>query len=242
MKTLAALMLALMLAIGGARAAAQPSPIDAELRQNTQALLDAIAPGDTATWNRLLDARVIQVDENDVVRGKSEILANLQPLGPGLVGHLAIDDFRVATAGEAAVVTHEDDEYLEYHGQIIRSRFRMTDTWVHSADGWRLIGEQVLAVLKDPPAIHVDRATLCGYAGRYALVPDIVQTVRCADDKLIVSRDGRPDRTFLPESPDVFFEPGAPRTRRMFQHDAHGRVTGFVDRREARDVVWKRIG
>jgi uncharacterized protein DUF4440 len=232
--------LAILLTICGTTAAAQSS-VEAELRQNTQALLDAIAPGDTATWNRLLDPRMIQVDENDVVRTKDQILANLEPLGPGLVGRLAIDDFRVALAGDAAVVTHEDDEYLEYHGQVIKSRFRMTDTWVHAADGWRLIGEQELAVLKDPPAMQLGRATLCGYAGRYALVPDIVQTIRCEDDRLIVSREGRPDRTFLPESPDVFFEPGAPRTRRMFQRDAHGRVTGFVDRREARDVVWKRV-
>ena len=234
---------ALLLAASAAHAtrAGAQSSVDAELRRNTQALLDAIAPGDTATWNRLLDPRVIQVDENDVVRNKAQILSGLQPLGPGLVGHLAIDDFRVAEFGTGAVVTHEDDEYLDYHGQVIRSRFRMTDTWVRSADGWRLIGEQVLAVLKDPPAIRLDRATLCGYAGRYSLTPEIVATIRCAEDHLIVSREGRPDRTFLPESPDVFFELGAPRTRRMFQRDPQGHITGFVDRREARDVIWKRI-
>ncbi len=223
------------------RADAQ-SRVEAELRRNTQALLDAIAPGDTATWNRLLDARVIQVDENDVVRNKAEILANLRPLGPGLVGHLAIDDFHVAQFADGAVVTHEDDEYLEYHGQVIWSRFRMTDTWARSADGWRLIGEQVLAVLKDPPSIQLDHATLCAYAGRYALTPDIVATIRCADDHLVVAREGRPDRAFLAESPDVFFEPGAPRTRRIFQRDANGRIVGFVERREARDITWKRIG
>jgi hypothetical protein len=224
----------------GARAGAQSS-VETELRRNTQALLDAIAPGDTATWNRLLDPRVIRVDENDVVRDKAQILAGLQPLGPGLVGHLAIDDFRVAIAENMAVVTHEDNEYLDYHGQVIKSRFRMTDTWVRSGDGWRLIGEQVLAVLQDPPAIHIDHPTLCGYAGRYSLTPDIVATIRCEGDRLVVAREGRPDRTFLAESPDVFFEPGAPRTRRIFQRDGQGHVVGFVDRREARDVVWKRV-
>ena len=95
---------AVLLAACGARAAAQSS-VEAELRHNTQALLDAIAPGDTATWNRLLDSRAIQVDENDIVRDKAQILANLQPLGPGLTGHLDIDDFRVATTGIMAVVT-----------------------------------------------------------------------------------------------------------------------------------------
>jgi Domain of unknown function (DUF4440) len=224
-----------------AQQATAQSSVDAELRRNTQTLLDAIAPGDTAIWNRLLDPRVIQVDENDSVRTKAQILADLRPLGPGLKGHLDIDDFRVANTGDVAVVTHEDAEYLDYHGQIIRSRFRMTDTWVRSSDGWRLIGEQVLAVLKDPPAIRLDHATLCGYAGRYAMTSEIVATIQCVDDHLVMTRAGRPERTFVAEATDVFFEPGSPRTRRIFQRDAHGRVTGFVDRREARDVAWKRI-
>jgi hypothetical protein len=34
--------------------------------------------------------------------------------------------------------------------------------------------------------------------------------------------------------------PGAPRSRRIFSRDASGHIIGFVDRREARDIVWKR--
>jgi hypothetical protein len=213
---------------------------ESELRHNTQALLDAIAPGDTATWNRLVDSTAIFVDENDVVRTKQELLAQLKPLGPGLVGNLAIDDFRVVLHGSVALVTHEDKEYLDYHGQIIRSRFRNVDTWLRESAGWREIGSQTLAVLQDPPAIHVDRATLCAYNGRYTMTSDIAATLRCSGDSLIVQREGHPDRVFLPETRDVFFEPGAPRTRRIFQYDARGRVTGFVDRREARDIAWTR--
>jgi hypothetical protein len=231
---------ALLLAAWPALAADQPSA-ENELRRDTQALLDALAPGDVAVWDRLLDDRAIQVDENDVVRTRPQILAELKPLGKGLSGHLAIDDFRVALYDGFAVVTHEDDEYLDYHGQVIRSRFRMTDTWRKTPDGWRQIASQVLAVQKDPPAIHLDKAKLCSYAGRYALTPDIVATISCEDGRLIVERPGVPGRTFLPETADVFFEPGSPRTRRMFQTDAEGRVTGFVDRREERDIAWKKL-
>jgi hypothetical protein len=56
-----------------------------------------------------------------------------------------------------------------------------------------------------------------------------------------MKRAGHPDRFFLPEVRDVFFEPGQPRTRRIFERDAQGRITGFADRREERDIVWKRI-
>jgi ketosteroid isomerase-like protein len=224
----------------GEAAGQEPPALATELRRNTQLLLDAIAPGNVAVWDSLLDPAVLQIDENDVVRTKPEILADLKPLGPGLVGHLDIDDFRVAVTGDVAVVTHEDSETLEYHGQMIRSRFRMTDTWRKASDGWRLLGSQVLAVLQDPPAVSLDRKTLCSYAGRYALTSAIVATIRCAGDRLLVERTGQPERIFLAELKDVFFEPGLPRTRRIFLRDARGRITSFVDRREARDVRWLR--
>jgi len=215
---------------------------ESELKRNTQALLDAIAPGDAAVWDRFLDPRAIQIDENDVVRDKPAILTELKPLGKGLVGRLAIDDFRPVIHGNVAVVTHEDKEYLDYYGQIIRSRFRLTDTWIKTPEGWRLIASQVLAVQQDPPALKLDRAQLCKYQGRYSLTPEIVASIHCADDRLIVRRPERTDRTFLPEASTVFFEPGQPRTRRIFQLNAGGEVIGFVDRREGRDVVWKKIG
>jgi Domain of unknown function (DUF4440) len=244
--------LALLLAVGlytqWARAedcgASTPMPSDAEvaaeLRANTQAMLDAIAPGDASIWNRLLDDAAIQIDENNIVRNKAQILAEFKPLPAGLVGHLKVDDFRMVRRDRVAVVTHEDDEYLDYHGQIIRSRFRMTDTWVQHPDGWRELGSQVLAVLKDPPAQRLPANILCQYAGRYRMTPAIVGSLRCRGDELIFTQTGRPDRYFRAELTDVFFEPGAPRTRRIFSRDAAGRITGFADRREARDIVWKR--
>ena len=59
-------------------------------------------------------------------------------------------------------------------------------------------------------------------------------------DHLVFSRSGRPDRTFRPELKDLFFEAGQPRSRRLFQRDAAGAITGFVDRREERDILWRR--
>ncbi len=210
------------------------------LRDATQQLLDAIAPGDVAVWERWLDPAVLYVDENDVVRGKAEMLKELQPLPKGLVGHLKIAEFRMSLAGDTAVVTHEDDETLDYFGQVLLSRFRNTDTWHRTPVGWRLLGSQVLAVHQDPPAVTLDAATLCTYAGRYVLTTEISATARCEGNGLVFERAGRPNRTFMPELKDQFFEPGQPRSRRQFQRDANGAITGFVDRREERDIVWKR--
>ena len=43
------------------------------------------------------------------------------------------------------------------------------------------------------------------------------------------------------EAPDVFFVKGDPRIRKIFQRDASGKITGFVERRESWDIAWIRI-
>jgi hypothetical protein len=206
----------------------------------TQELLDAVAPGQRAVWERLLDERFIQVDENGIVRNKAELIAELQPLSAGLVGSIEVDRFRVVIEGDTAIAAVEMQEHLDYHGQPIRSRFRSLDTWRRTPQGWRLAGQHIAAVLKDPPAVALSREQLCAYEGVYSLKPGLETTITCADDGLTSRREDRPVVTYLPELLDIFFAAGQPRTRRIFTRDAAGRVTGFVDRREGEDVRWTR--
>jgi hypothetical protein len=214
------------------------------IRVKTQELVDAVAPGHVAVWRDLLDDRMVHVDENGVVRTKSQLLEELGPLPAGLVGSLRVDSFRVEVHGDVAVATHEEDERLDYHGQHLRTRFRMTDTWKRTDSGWRLIGQQVAAVLEDPPALAAPLDPTCPYAGRYVLsgnTDTITTTMRCEGDHLVSVREARPPATFRPETADVFFQPGQPRSRRIFRRDASGAVIGFVDRREGRDLAWRKL-
>jgi hypothetical protein len=220
-------------------------PADAgELWAKTQALLDAVAPGDVAVWRETLDERALLVDENDTVRTKAEMLAELRPLPPGLLGSLRVETFRAELHGDFAVTTHVDDERLDYHGQSIGTRFRMLDSWRRTAAGWRLVASQVAAVLDDPPPAAAALEDSCPYAGRYRLngdAPEIVVRLRCEAGALVSERDGRPAASLRRESGDVFFEPGRPRSRRIFRRDAHGAVVGFVDRRDGHDLEWQRV-
>lgn len=212
-----------------------------ELRGLTQQLLDAIAPGDVATWESLAHPDLIHVDETGRVRTKAEFLKALRPLGAGLVGRLAIDTFRAEQHGEVVVVTHEDDEMLDYYGQILRSRFRATDAWRHTKErGWQLVSSQVLALQIDPPAITLTSEELCRYNGVYALTAAISATVQCVDGGLRIERTDRPAVVYRPEVRDVFFLPGEPRTRRIVQRDENAQIVGFVDRREGRDIRWRK--
>lgn len=221
--------------------AASSRAVEDELRQSTQELLDAVAPGRVDVWRALLHDRMIHVDENGSVRNKAELLAELRPLPAGLKGSLRIASFRVEVHGDVAIATHEDREDLDYFGQKLDSRYRTTDTWLRTAQGWRLIGAQVLAVPEDPPAAALDAKQLCAYEGVFALTPEVTATVRCRESELTVERAGRPTVIYRPETADVFFSPGQPRTRRIFQRDASGGVIGFVDRREGHDIGWRKV-
>lgn len=230
-----------LLAILAATPAPDKTSVEAELKRMTNELLDAVAPGDVEVWKRYAHERLIYVSEANQELTKAQLIEEMKPLPKGLVGNLEVGAFRVELHGNVAVATYVADERLDYHGQVIESRFRTTDTWLKTEAGWRLIGSQVLAVLEDPPAIALPRETLCGYAGTYRLTPEIVTKVTCTDDGLLSERTGRKAAAMKAEVRDVFFTPGQPRTRRIFLRDARGAVTAFVDRREGLDIRWIRV-
>jgi Domain of unknown function (DUF4440) len=221
--------------------AAPSSDVAAVLKRQTQELMDAVAPGKAEVWQRYLLDDAVYLDENGVVYDKATLLKELTPLPPGLVGRIVVDRFQVELHGDTAVAAAEIQEYLDYHGQALRTRFRFLDTWLRTPDGWRLAARHTAAVLKDPPAISLSSAELCAYAGEYRLTPAITTTVRCTEKGLIAERTGRPPATYLPEVRDVFFVAGQPRSRRIFTRDAAGAVVAFADRREGEDVRWQKV-
>jgi hypothetical protein len=237
----ALLLVTLLPQAGRAEPEDDPAATEAELRRITQQMMDAVAPGESAVWERYLDERVVYLDENGVVHDRASLLRDLTPLPPGLVGSIEVDKFRVTLQGEVAVVAAELQERLDYHGQPLATRFRHLDTWLRGPSGWRLAARHVAAVLSDPPAVTLPEQELCAYAGEYRLTPAIRTTLRCEEGALVAVREGRPPATYRPELRDVFYVAGQPRSRRIFQRDAEGALTGFVDRREGVDVRWTRV-
>jgi hypothetical protein len=217
------------------------SPVEAELKRITNELLDAIAPGDVAVWKKYTHEQLVYSTEANEVLTKAQLIEQLKPLPKGLVGDLEVGEFKVALHGNVAVATYVADEKLDYFGQMIESQFRTTDTWLKTEEGWRLIATQVLAILADPPSIALSRETLCGYNGTYRLTKDIATTLTCTDDGLRSERTDRKPVVQKAEVRDVFFTPGQPRTRRVFLRNERGEITGFADRREGHDIVWKKV-
>jgi ketosteroid isomerase-like protein len=220
---------------------AQQDDIARILERQTQELLDAVTAGDARVWDRYLDETIIYLAEDGTRKTKADLLKEITPLPKGISGSIRVSAFEVRLHGDTVITTHNDLESEDYFGHALKAEYRTTDTWVRTPQGWKLAASQVHAQLIDPPAIQLSAARLDAYAGVYRLNAEITYTIRRQGDSLMGERSGRPSQTLSVEAADVMFVAGQPRSRKIFLRGGDGRITGFVDRREGRDISWSRI-
>jgi hypothetical protein len=218
------------------------APIDpdvAVLRARDQALLDAISTGERKIWDEALAAEAIFVDESGTIIDRAAFLKQLEPMPAGVSGTIQIASYSATISGDLAIVVHTDEEKENYHGQILLARYLTTETWRRQAGQWKLHLVHVFAMLQDPPAISLPADEMRQYAGRYRAGETLTYLIQWDGKQLTGGRQGGSRKPIQVEARDVLFVPGQPRVRKVFQRDGKGEITGFVDRREGRDVVWK---
>src|SRR5690349_17160873 len=76
------------------------------LERVTQALVDALAPGRTAVWEHYADPGLTYVTEDNEVKSRKELLAEMKPLLPGSSGWIAVQEFRRTDFDSFAVTTY----------------------------------------------------------------------------------------------------------------------------------------
>jgi ketosteroid isomerase-like protein len=222
--------------------AAADENVAALLKRQSQEFSDASASGDAAVLNRYLDDRVIFINESGIVSTKKDIVASAGPSPKGVHFTLTQTDWAVQLYGPTAVTSFTDVQNGRAYGQALHAKFRSTEVWLKEGAGWRMISSQTIALQDDPPAVALPVKELDGYVGVYRGGPDFSYTITRSGDELSASLSGGPPSVLKAELRDVFFTPGQPRVRKIFQRDANGRITGFVSRHEGHDLVFKRIG
>jgi hypothetical protein len=216
------------------------APDDAVLRAQTQALMDAVSAGDATIWDRYMDPRAVYVAETGAVDTKATLLPQITPLPKGVSGNIVVDQFRVQRFGDTAVAVWVAKETESYFGHPLTAEYLMTDTWRLASGSWRLVASHVYVKNFDPPAVTLRVEELDDYAGTYRLTDAIAYTIRREASGLVGERSGNKPQPLLVELRDVLFVAGEPRSRKIFQRDAQGKITGFIDRREGHDVPWTR--
>lgn len=212
------------------------------LKRATQELLDAIAPGNKAVWQRYLAEGSIYADEEGRVLTKDELIKELNPLPKGYVGSIKIGDTKTLLQDGVVVLSHRDREELELYGQKIVTYFHMTNTWAKQRDGqWQLVSTQVMAIPNERKPAAIDPKTLDAFTGEYELAPEVKYVITRQGDKLFGQRTGRTKEELLPLCADVFYRKGVWRGEKVFERDAQGRVVKMLDRRENNDLVWRKL-
>ncbi len=240
MSSLSPLYVAFLSVVAAATVSAT-EPTATALQRSTQALMDATAPGNRAVWAHYTDAQFVYVTEDNEVKTRTQMLADLTPLPAGYSGWITVEAFLCHDFGRFAVTTYLMDEHEVVEGHELHAHYRGSDTWRLTPEGWRLVASQVFAIPQDPPRAAAPHASLADYQGLYRLSAMTTQTIRLEGDHLVTERAGRSAQVLLPESGDVFFTPGHPRSRRIFTRTGDGQISGFADRREGIDLIWTRV-
>jgi hypothetical protein len=110
------------------------------------------------------------------------------------------------------------------------------ETWVRRGAAWKMLASQGRAMQADPPALVLPADRLGEYSGRYSLDKNHAVTIAPSADALSMSTNGGKPKLIEAMAPDCFFTPGSPRTSMIFERDSNGLITGYVSRREGRDL------
>jgi ketosteroid isomerase-like protein len=215
--------------------------VAALIKQQSQEFSDASASGDAAVLGRYLDDNVVFMNESGELATKKDIVDGAAPPAPGTNNTLVQTDFDVKIHGNVAVTSFTDVSTVHFHGQELHAKYRSTEVWKQEGAAWRMISSQTIALQDDPPAAKLPSSLLDQYVGTYQAGPDFRFVIARQGDELTAAANGQKPFVIKAELADVLFTPGQPRTRRIFQRDAAGKITGFVSRREGHDLVLKRV-
>jgi ketosteroid isomerase-like protein len=228
---------------GGAQAQATDPGLSDLLLKQTQEFSDAGQAGDTATMARLLDNKVVFMNETGQIVGKQDMVGG-EPSPPHKPTDRSIKttEFKLTQQRpDLATATFVDVLTQDFHGQTLVYRYRSTETWAKQADGWKMIASQTMYVPQDPKAVSLPAADLDAYAGTYEVDPSYKVVIKREGDGLTASSNGGAPVALKAEARDVLFVAGAPTNRRIFQRDAAGHVTGYLSRRDGTDIVLTKV-
>jgi hypothetical protein len=211
-----------------------------ELVRRTQELDDSIAIGNQTPWKNYFAEDAIYTDETGKTMDKATLVASIAPLPKGYSGTIKIIKPQSRIDGNTAILTYDLDETEIVFGQTLHARYHGTDTWLWRNGHWQIVTGQMLRYYEDPAVGRIDTTHLDDFVGTYELSPGVILTVSREGTRLYSKRGDAPKSVLEPESPDLFFRPGA-EGRRLFRRNDSGKVDALIDRRNNEDLIWKKL-
>ena len=202
----------------------------------------AIADRDTSAVRGGLagDFRWVLATGGQVVR-RSELIAALARAPSGAVVTFAVDSAHVEIVGGVAMVDYRLTDRRQFGGYARSLVSRGTDTFVERDGGWRLVRRTQTWIVSPPATIALDPTVLRAFVGWYEHGPGFVDDVHLVGGDLVATSSAEaaaalPGAHLRPVSDDAFSPDGiAPLI--VFERDASGRVTGYVQQSPDGSVV-----
>jgi hypothetical protein len=207
-----------------------------------QSLMDAVASGDKAVWERTLDDSAILTSEEGMVMTKKELVDSIAPLPKGLRGEIKVRDLTVQEFPDFAIVRFLADESEDVFATRIFVKYRITDTFRKVGKEWKLVASHTSVITADPPAQNVATDTWPGLVGKYQLAGENawIFHVEMRDGKLFGGRNPDKLRPLVPLAPDVFVVSGA-LGEYFFVMGKDGKAERIVNLRKFAPLVWTRV-
>jgi hypothetical protein len=212
-----------------------------ELTRIAQELMDAVAVGDKAVWEKYVADDLIYTDENWKVLTKKEIVDSMAPLPKGYTGSIRVTNVQSRINGDAAVLSWRALEEENVLGQKLTPTYLVTDTYFRRNRRWQLVATQITVMPSERKPVLVKPEVYQSLAGQYELSPGVVYTITVESGRLMAQRTGRDKQELVPADVNTYFTKGTVRGEKYFVRDQTGRVTEMLDRRENNDLVWKKI-
>jgi hypothetical protein len=234
-KHLFALLLLGLPMVAAAHANASP-PLQQQLLQITQAVVDAIPKGDKAVWENELSDTAILVDEFGRVNHKADAIASLRPFPQGFSGSIELRHPQVEQHGDSAVLLVEEYERETVFGQQFVVRYQALLSFVKVSGAWKIAGYEDVTIPTEPPKLDVRGLNLNDYSGTYSYAKGHEWTVSVDHNMLsyITHKGGTPN-VLEPIGKDVFMGSDDERNIIIFHRDGHGAVDALIERRKFND-------
>lgn len=208
----------------------------------TQALYNAVAPGDKAIWRQTLADDCIISDEDGHVYGKDAFLETLTGLPKGFSGVIRVQRLTARVFNGAALVHYRLDEHEDALGQKLHTTYVETDTYRQEAGTWKMMAAQVTVVPMDLEPVSVNTSGWPRLAGSYRLgqAPGVLFHAYLRGGSLYWGNKAKAAKLLIPLSPLVFFVQGSIHMM-VFVRDPAGRVTEAIELHKYNEVALQRV-
>jgi Domain of unknown function (DUF4440) len=230
----------------GALVLASSAAVGDDLRDwiqgTTQSLYDAVARGDRAVWDRVLDSDCQITTEDGAVFDKAKFLEDMHPLPQGFSGQIRVRDLTTRRIGSAVVAHYWLDETENIFGQLLKTGYVETDVYRHAGATWKIVALQLTVVPRDLEPVPVSSKGWPALVGEYRFDDKATShyQVSMRDGALYGGRDAGTATLLIPLAPLVFFQKGSIHIM-VFVQDGTGAIIEVRELHKYNEVIMKRV-